>query len=123
MLGFERINGTFDTTTITLSTGATGLTSAIDVTGYTMFALQMSTGWDAASIGFYSSLTQGGTYQPVYDDAGSLVSVTVAASECVACDSVCLKLAPLRFIKLWSQSGSTTVAQSTNRTIGLIMKG
>jgi hypothetical protein len=109
------------TRTVTIESGAS-LSGPFDIEGYEDIAIQMPGDWDEAAITFQAAATLFGTYQDVYDDAGTEVSVTAAADHCIVVNTATKKLSSLRFIKVRSGTGSTAVNQTADREIVLNMK-
>lgn len=89
----------------------------ISIGDYHRIALDMPAAWTAADISFKSSYTTGGTFKPVYDDSGLLVSAIVDAGRIVGLDACSAALEGLRYIKLVA-----SVAQEAERTIQVIRK-
>lgn len=100
---------------ISLSTGATGASEEINISGLTLCAIEMSTAWTAANIGFQASI---GTtnYYNVYDTAGNFLTYPTSASRVIALDPAVF--AGLQKIKLVSESSAgVAVAQASARTL------
>lgn len=108
--------------TVTIAAGATGLSGEVDIEGYQLAAVQMSSQWQTADITFQAATASGGTFQSVYNDGGTEVSIKAAASQCVGIATAAAALAPLRFIKLRSGTAQTPVDQTASRTLTLILK-
>jgi len=121
--GIQQTNGSYNVITTTISTAATGLSSVVDLNGFSMFGLMVPSTWSAANITIQAADTAGGTFMDVYDDAGNEVSITAAASRAVGCDSNALKIAPFRYVKFRSGVTATPVVQSTICTLKIITKG
>lgn len=111
------------TKTVTILTGATGLSNVIDLDGYTIFALEMPATWIAANITMQACSTATGTFLDVYDDAGNEVTIVAAASRFITVNTNMLNLAPLRFVKFRSGTSASPVNQTATRTITLQVKG
>jgi hypothetical protein len=111
--------------TVTISTGAAGVSNVINLEGKVVFGAHMSTGWTAAPLTFLASpTTSTGTMQDVYDDAGTEVSVTVAASRYVGITgSKADALGAVDHLMIRSGDTSTAVAQAASRTLYLLTKG
>lgn len=111
------------TKTVTILTGATGLSDVFDIGDHTIGAFVMPETFLGTYITFQAS-EHGGTFYNLYDDAGTMVSVKVAASRVVSLDTVAMKLAPLQQIKIRSSSDSSGTAQNegSTRTIKLLLK-
>jgi hypothetical protein len=107
---------------VTIPNGAAGLSTEYDLGGAELMAILMPATWVAANITFQASNQFGGTYYDLYDDAGSEVVVTAAQQRCISCDSVAMKLAPLRWIKIRSGTTAVPVNQTADRYITLLTK-
>ncbi len=119
-VGIERVNLTSVTATITQD-DATGLSAEIDLGGSSMQTILMPAAWTAASLTFQVFEATGGTYRNLYDDSGTEVTVTTAASRAIPMPS---ELAGTRFIKLRSGTSGTPVTQlSANKIITVLLKG
>lgn len=100
-------------TTVAFSVGTAGLSAAIDVRTAIVGVLHMGTAWTSASIGFTVAPASTDTFKPLYDRGGTLVQIpTPAVSSSYALPEEALMG---RYIKLWSQTGGTTVAQTAVR--------
>jgi hypothetical protein len=103
-----------------LTMGTVGTTEAFPFSAFAGGQVNMPAAWTTANLGFYTSPTLSGTYLPYYDDTGTLVQVTsVAASKAFSFPAA---LYPCRFVKLWSQTGGTVVAQAAARTVVVSLK-
>jgi hypothetical protein len=115
--------GTSTIKTVTVANGATGLSAAVDLTGLQILQLQMPATWVAANLTFQTSDTETGTFQDLYDDAGTEVTVTVSAqARNIAIDVNALKLAGLTWVKFRSGTAATPVNQTADRVIKVIGK-
>jgi hypothetical protein len=103
------------TAQVTIASGAS-LSAAVSLGDNTLVAIQMPSGWDAASITFQGS-HNGETWNDVYD-AGTELSLTVAASRYQILDPA--KLRGLRFLKLRSGATGEAVNQTADRVLNLI---
>lgn len=102
------------TATIDISDDA-ALSDVINKIGHASMAVHMPAAWTAASLGLKAAPTEDGTYSPVYDRNGSLVSISVDASRVIVFDMEVVTA--LRYIKLWSHNGSgTDEDQAEDRT-------
>lgn len=100
------------------------ISAPVDIWGYRYITIFMPSAWTTANITFLSAPTFGGqTYASLYNDLGTEVNITAAASRTIAIDTNALTLAGLRYIKIRSGTASTPVAQASERTIYLILKG
>jgi len=105
---------------VSISTGATGLSSEIDLTGHVLVGVLMSTAWTDAGITFAAATAETGTYQSVYGSTGDETTLTVDASRFVS-------LTPLtsvgyRWLKVRSGTVGTPVAQAAARTLTLVTR-
>lgn len=64
-------------TTLTIANGQT-VSSAMGTRGYTMFGVMLPAAFTGTAISYQVCDTLGGSYQAVYNSAGSLISITVA---------------------------------------------
>ncbi len=97
------------------------LSTAFDFSAYTMGVVRMPSAWTAASIGFHTADTEGGTYLPLYDDNGNLIQVDNPATS--KGYSFPPEVAGCKWLKLWSQDGAgSDTAQAAERTIGVDLK-
>ena len=109
------------TKTFTIANAAS-LSDEVDLEDYRLAAIQMSTGWTAANLTFQGATAKAGTFQDVYDDSGTEVSVVAAASRCIAVDVEAGALAALRYLIVRSGTTGTPVVQGAERTLTLILK-
>ena len=108
---------------VPIPTGATGLSDAVDIEGYQLSGLIVPSGWvTATAITLQASDAIDGTFVNVYDDGGSEVALTVAASRCVAISANALNIAPLRFVKFRSGTAASPVDQTNSPSLKLILK-
>lgn len=84
------------------------LSEAIDFSIYSMMMIHVPANWQAADIGFQVSSEYDGTFRPLYDEDNALVAVTASDSQSYPAPA---RLAPARFVKIWSQSSGTGVSQ------------
>jgi hypothetical protein len=105
----------------TIASGA-AVSDYIDFRSWAGAIIQMPGTWTAASIGFQVSNTSGGTYYPLYDDAGDLVQIaSPAASKAYAIPAEVFGAA---FVKIWSQDGSASnTNQAAERSLVVTLKG
>lgn len=104
--------------TVDISTAADGIGDFINLTGLTLSAIQMSTAWTDAGIGFRGCVDESTTTYPVYDTAGNFLTYQTSASRVVAFDPAVF--AGLSKIQLVSQTtAGVAVAQAATRTIKL----
>ncbi len=111
----------FTTKTVTIANGES-LSGEVDLAGFKLAIIQMPAAWTAANLTFQVATATGGTFQNLYDDGGTEVSVTAAVSRAISLDNNVVNLAAARFIKIRSGTSGTPVAQGAARTITLILK-
>lgn len=111
-----------DTVSAVIANGASQ-SGVINIRSFLVGALQMPAAWTAAVITFLASDSENGTFDPVYDDSGTEVSVTVAASRVVGLDAVAGSLAACQYLKLRSGTVGAAVNQGAERTIKVFLKG
>lgn len=102
---------------VTISNG-TSLSSAVDLGGTTLFAIQIPASWTTANITFQAS-ADGVTYANLYDSTGTEVTVTAAASEFIVFSSPAPWLG-IRFIKIRSGTSGTPVNQAADRALSIV---
>lgn len=94
------------------------LTDAVSLGGGRLSAIYMPSGWDAASITFQASY-DGANWQNLYDDTGTELSVTAAASHVLSLDPS--RWIGIQYVKLRSGTSGLAVNQTADRTIQLIL--
>lgn len=95
--------------TATILSGAS-LSGAIDLGPNRAFAIVMPASWTTANLTFQGS-ADGITYNNLYDDTGTEVSVTAAASQYIVVSSPA-KLLGVRWIKRQARRSTTRLAQA-----------
>jgi hypothetical protein len=103
----------------------TSQSAAIDMREYVIAALLMPAAWDLAAITFLACDTQGGTFLPVYDDAGTEVTIASAnavAGRAIVNKTVLEQLAGIRWLKIRSGVAATPVNQTADRAIIVSLK-
>lgn len=105
------------------------LSGMVDLGANNLFAIEMPEAWSGTTLTFQSKAERSATaaestedWDDVYDDAGTEVSVTVAAGRIVTIDAAALKLAPLRFLRIRSGTSASPVNQNPTRELRLIVK-
>ncbi len=94
----------------------------INLTNIEILWLIMPAAWVAAVISFQTSDSQTGTFQPLYDDSGNEIQLTVAAGHNIACVNNAIACAGFAWVKLNSGSNSALVDQTAARTISVLGK-
>jgi hypothetical protein len=113
-----------DTLTATIPSG-NAVSGAVNLSKYRVAAIVMPSVWDTAAITFLASPSPGGPFAPVYDDAGTEVSIpsTAAVAGRVIVDAgVLRKLEALSYVQLRSGTAGTPVNQTASRVIQLLVK-
>lgn len=104
---------------VVIASGAS-LSPEVDLGNFTLAGVIMPSGWDAANLTLQAK-TANGTATNVYDDSGSEVSITAAASRYILFWPA-LDLTGLRHIKVRSGTAATPVNQTADRTLTLILR-
>jgi hypothetical protein len=103
--------------TTTIANGAS-LSGAVDLGIYRGFAIQMPAAWTAANLTFQGS-SDCSTYANLYDDTGTEVLVTAAASTYIVFSSPA-KFQGLRCLKIRSGTSGAAVNQGADRILTVI---
>jgi hypothetical protein len=103
--------------TATIANGAS-LSGAVDLQTYRAFGVQMPASWTAANLTFQVS-SDCSTYANLYDDSGTEVLVTAAASTYIVFASPA-KWQGARCIKVRSGTSGTAVNQGGDRSITVV---
>jgi hypothetical protein len=100
---------------ISMTTAADGLSEEVNITGLTLCAVEMSTAWTAAAIGFQASIGSTNFY-PIYNTAGDHLTYPTSANRIVVFDPA--QFAGIQKVKLVSEtSAGVAVAQTAARTL------
>lgn len=102
---------------VTIPSGATGLSAAIDCQGYILVGIGMPATWVAAAMTFQAADASDGTFRDVYDSSGTEKSVTVTADDHVVLDPA--NWYSVKHLKIRSGTSGTPVNQTAERTITL----
>lgn len=101
-----------------LAATATGQSAVYDFGGgQTRMGLIMPHAWTAATITFLGSNTAGGTFAPIYNEAGNEVELTVAIDKAYSINTSVAYLAPFRWIKVRSGNAGLPVQQDADRVL------
>jgi len=107
---------------LVLSTEADGLSDPVQMHGYKLIAVLMSTGWDAGNLTFQGGLSSGATFSNIYSSTGGEVALTADASRLVALsESEQSAVSSLPWLRLRSGTSAVPVAQSTSRALVLAL--
>lgn len=101
---------------------ATGLSTAVEIGATSLEGLFIPAAFTGTVLTFQAALTLGGTYQNLYDDSGTEVSVAVAAGRAVSIDFAALKLAQWRFLKIRSGTAAAPTTEGGERSIHVVTK-
>jgi len=102
---------------VTISSG-TSLSPAVDLGPNRTFAVIMPASWTSANLTFQGS-ADGINYANVYDDTGTEVTVTAAASQYIVVSSPA-KLLGIRWIKVRSGTNASPVNQGADRVVTIV---
>lgn len=91
--------------------------NALDVFEQAVTGIKMGDAWTAASLTLLAAEKESGPFYPVYDAAGTEVSITTAASRYVALDPAGLRF---RYLKLRSGTAAAAVNQGAERRIEVL---
>lgn len=105
------------TSPATVANGAS-LSGAIDLGTARLFAIQMPAAWTAASVTFQAS-SDCSTYANLFNDAGTEVAATVAASQYIVMASPAAWLG-IRCLKVRSGTSGTPVNQGADRVLTIV---
>ena len=104
--------------TLSMSTGASGASEVINISGLTLSCIQMSTAWTDARIGFQGDVNASGNYYDIYDTNGDFLTFATSASRIIVFDPAVF--AGIQILKLVSEtSAGVAVAQAATRTFRL----
>lgn len=109
------------TSTVTIANAA-ALSNVVDFTGAAGGMIDMPAAWTTAQLGFHHCATRGGTFQPLYDEDGTLVEVALPADPSDLSYLLPAELFPARFVKLWSEISAADENQGAERSIILSLK-
>jgi hypothetical protein len=110
-------NGGYANFDATIASGAS-LSGAVDLGMYRMFAIIMPASWTTANLTFQVS-ADGTNYFDLYDDTGTEVMFTAAASRVIQNSNPGRWLA-FRYLKIRSGTSNSAVNQAAGRTITIV---
>lgn len=108
----------FQTRTATIA-ASLALSSAIYTGPFSGGTISLPAGWTSADLGFQVCDTPNGTYTPLYNAAGNLVTITASADHAYPLPD---ELFGAHYVKLWSQSAGVDAAQAAERVITVHLK-
>ena len=96
---------------------------AVDLEHYELAGLIMPSAWTAAAITLLAADGPNATFAQVVDDAGTELSITVAASQIIGIGTEVKQGAvrALKWVKLRSGTAGVPVNQAADRTIHLLL--
>ena len=101
---------------VTVTTAADGLSEAVDISGLTLSAIQMSTAWTDARVGFQASIDGTTNFYNVYDTNGDFLTYPTSASRVLAFNPAVFS--GVQKLKLVSEtSAGVAVAQAAGRAV------
>lgn len=109
---------TLNQETATIANGAS-LSGAVNISNRNMFGILMPSAWTAAALTFQGSL-DGTNFYDLYDDTGTEISFSVAASRYVLV-SWPAKFFGLKKLKIRSGTSASAVNQAADRALTIII--
>ena len=109
------------TSTLTIANAA-ALSDVLDFTGASGGVIDMPAAWTTADLGFYHCATRGGTFQPLYDEDGTLVEIALPTDPSDLSYTLPEELFPTRFLKFWSELSGADENQGAERSIIVSLK-
>lgn len=95
---------------------------AIDIRTAANLAIVMPTAWTAAGLSFLGSDSIDGTFQSIYNDAGTEITATATASQNVSMNTAVMNITQFAYIKIRSGTAGTPVVQAAERSIKVVYK-
>jgi hypothetical protein len=87
---------------------ASTTSAAVNLTGMEIMQIQVPSGWaGGTSLTLETSDSQGGTFNPLYDDQGNQISITIAAGQNTAIVNNAIALASCGWVKFVAASSNT----------------
>ena len=110
-------------TALTIS-NASSISTSMVIAGWSDIHIVVPEAWTAASISFDVSACSGGTFYPLYDDAGAQVAIPVVASTAIANKAKLSMLTPWYGMRIRSGCGAASrVDQGAARTFVVVTQG
>lgn len=104
---------------LTIPTGATGLSAAIDLGGSRLFCIQTPEALTGTTFTFQSS-KDGTTFANMYDASGTELAITVAASRYIIIDPT--TFSAVKWLKVRSGTSGTPTNEAADRELTLITR-
>ena len=111
--------GALVTAAVTIANG-TALSPAVDLTAYTLVAIQLPAGWTAAGLTFQAA-NDNQNFGDVYDKTGEYAFAAVDVNRLLVCDPSAF--AGIRYLKIRSGTGAAPVNQGADRVLTLVLRG
>jgi hypothetical protein len=92
----------------------TSLSAAVHIRGGLLTVIEMPAAWDAANLTFQTS-GDGSTYENVYDESGTEVTVTASTARRIRLDAA--QWAGIEYLKIRSGTAGAAVNQSAERIL------
>lgn len=106
--------------TLSFSTAADGVSESVDITGYFVAGIKMSTAWTDANIGFKASVDGTTTFFNVYTSSGDFATITTSANRTVNIGAGTL-MGYDRLQLVSETSAGVAVPQAAARTVSLAL--
>lgn len=111
------------TVTVTIPSGASGLSAANDFGGAAKdMAVIMPATWVAAGLSYQVSNAIDGTFTDLYNEAGTEVTSAVAQGLTQSLNTTAPLLSEYRYVKVRSGTTGTPVNQTASRTLTFIFQ-
>ena len=101
-------------------TNGTAVAAAIDTLGFPLVGILMPASWTTANLSYRAAPDLAANVADVYDDSGTEVVTTAAASRFIAISPS--KLAGVRWLVVRSGTTGTPVNQGADRILGLVIR-
>ena len=105
--------------TVAIPTGATGLSASVQTNGLPVVGLIIPSDWVIATAITLQGSIDGTTFYNVYDDTGTEVSITVAASRHIALNPS--EFASFPYLKLRSGTAASPTDQTNSPELKLVL--
>jgi len=102
--------------TVTVTTAATGLSDVVDLSGYTLHSMQMSTAWTAATVTFMGAVSSSASLRSVRTGAGGTELAYTTSNGYLNLFGPSI-FTGIRYLQLRSGSTASPVAQAAEREI------
>ena len=108
---------------VVIATGE-ATSSEVDIGSSGIFAIESPSEFEAATISFLGSHSTGGTFLSIYDDSSAEVTLAVATTTASmhTLNTIGVKIAPYKYIKLVCGDAATPATVAADRTIYILGK-